>query len=277
VSAALIAFLAAIGAGGFGSLAGVGGGVIMVPVLTNLLGYDIKVAIAASLIGVIATSVGASGHFLATGIADRRLGVLLLVATVAGGLTGGLVSRYLDARTLAILFGVLLLFVAYQMLRQLQGVRATIHAAPADDPGLDSSYLEPTTGQVIGYRARRLPAGAAISYLAGNVSGLLGVGGGIINVPTMSVVMGVPMRVATTTSTFMLGATAAASATLYSGSGQLDPILAAPVALGVFLGARGGALLSRRISPRQLRILFIGVALLFAAQMFLKALPGNPS
>lgn len=274
MSAVLIAFLVSIGAGGFGSLVGIGGGLIIVPVLSTLLGYDIKVAIAASLIGVIATSIAASGHYIATGIADRRLGVTLLVATALGGLTGGFVARYLDGRLLAILFGALLLFVAIQMTRQLRGSAALIHAAatPADEEhAFTSSYVEPTTGQAIGYRAIRLPIGVAISYVAGNISGLLGVGGGIINVPTMNVVMNVPIRVATTTSTFMLGATAAASAMLYESTGQLDPLLAAPVALGVFLGARSGALLSKRVSPRQLRIVFIVVALFFAFQMFLKA------
>lgn len=274
MSAVLVAFLVSIGAGGFGSLVGIGGGLIIVPVLSTLLGYDIKIAIAASLIGVIATSIAASGHYLATGIADRRLGVTLLVATALGGLTGGFVARYLDGQLLAILFGALLLFVAIQMLRQLRGSAALIHAAatPGDEAhAFTSSYVEPTTGQAIGYRAIRLPIGVAISYVAGNISGLLGVGGGIINVPTMNVVMNVPIRVATTTSTFMLGATAAASAMLYESTGQLDPLLAAPVALGVFLGARSGALLSKRVSPRQLRIVFIVVALFFAFQMFLKA------
>lgn len=274
MSAVLVAFLVSIGAGGFGSLVGIGGGLIIVPVLSTLLGYDIKVAIAASLIGVIATSIAASGHYIATGIADRRLGVTLLVATALGGLTGGFVARYLDGQLLAILFGALLLFVAIQMTRQLRGSAALIHAAvtPGDEAhAFTSSYVEPTTGQAIGYRAIRLPIGVAISYVAGNISGLLGVGGGIINVPTMNVVMNVPIRVATTTSTFMLGATAAASAMLYESTGQLDPLLAAPVALGVFLGARSGALLSKRVSPRQLRIVFIVVALFFAFQMFLKA------
>lgn len=271
MSAVLVVFIVSIGAGGFGSLVGIGGGLIIVPVLSTMLGYDIKVAIAASLIGVIATSVAASGHYIATGIADRRLGVTLLVATALGGLTGGIVSRSLDGRLLALLFGILLLFVAVQMARQLRGSASLIHATTAPDGhAFTSSYVEPTTGQTIGYRASRLGIGSAISYVAGNISGLLGVGGGIINVPTMNVVMGVPLRVATTTSTFMLGATAVTSAMVYESTGQLDPLLAAPVALGVFLGARSGALLSKRVSPRQLRIVFIVVALFFAFQMFLK-------
>ncbi len=271
VSAALVAFLVSIGAGGFGALVGIGGGLIIVPVLSTLLGYDIKAAIAASLIGVIATSVAASGHYIAAGVADRRLGVTLLVATALGGLTGGVVARFLDGRLLALLFGVLLLFVALQMTRQLRGSAGLVHAAATTGSHtLRSSYVEPSTGQTVVYRAARLPLGSAISYVAGNISGLLGVGGGIINVPTMNVVMSVPIRVATTTSTFMLGATAATSAMVYTSTGQLDPLLAAPVALGVFLGARSGARLSHRVSPRQLRITFILVALFFAFQMFLK-------
>lgn len=263
-------FLVSIAAGGFGSLVGIGGGLIIVPVLSTLLGYEIKAAIAASLIGVIATSVGATSHYLATGIADRRLGVVLLVATAAGGLTGGLSARFLDGRALSLLFGILLLAVAIQMLRQLRSSGIPKPVAGDGEPGFDSWYVEPSSGERIGYRARRLGPGAAVSYVAGNISGLLGVGGGIINVPTMNVLMGVPIRVATTTSTFMLGATAAASAMLYETNGTLDPMLAAPVALGVFVGARSGALLSRRVSPRQLRLVFVGVALFFALQMFLR-------
>ena len=257
-------------AGGFGSLVGIGGGLIIVPVLSTLMGYDIKVAIAASLIGVIATSVSASPRFLASGIADRRLGVFLLVATAAGGLTGGVTGSYVDGRVLAIAFGTLLLLVALQMLRGIRGGHSTHRAVTAEDTtdGLISSYREPTTGEQVGYRARRLGPGAAISFVAGNVSGLLGVGGGVINVPTMNVVMGVPLRVATTTSTYMLGATAAASAMVNAASGRLDPLIAAPVALGVLLGSRFGARLSMRASQDALRLVFVGVALFFAAQMF---------
>ncbi len=262
--------VASMVAGGFGSLVGIGGGLIIVPVLTTLLGYDIRVAIAASLIGVIATSVSASPRFLASGIADRRLGVFLLVATAAGGLTGGVTGSYVDARVLATAFGTLLLLVAVQMLRGIRAGPSIHRAVTAQDTadGLVSSYREPTTGQHVEYRARRLGPGAAISFLAGNVSGLLGVGGGVINVPTMSVVMGVPLRVATTTSTYMLGATAAASAMVNAASGRLDPLVAAPVALGVLLGSRLGARLSMRASQEVLRFAFVGVALFFAAQMF---------
>lgn len=269
MSAALLVFLVSIGAGGFGSLVGIGGGLIIVPLLSIALGHDVKAAIAASLIGVIATSLSASPRYIRTGIADRRLGLLLLVAAALGGLTGGLTAGLLDGRVLALLFGLLLTGVAFQMIRQVR--HPSLPLAIEDDPAAAhwaSSYVEPTSGATVDYHARRLGPGAAVSFLAGNVSGLLGVGGGVINVPTMNVLMRVPIRVATTTSTYMLAATAAASALVYIASGQLDPLLAAPVALGVMVGARVGARLSMRISQQALRLAFVGVAAVFAIGMF---------
>jgi uncharacterized membrane protein YfcA len=269
VSTALLALLVSIGAGGFGSLVGIGGGLIIVPVLTVGLGYDVKSAIAASLIGVIATSLAATPRYVRSGIADRRLGLLLLVGATLGGLTGGVTAGLLDGRVLALLFGILLSAVALQMLRQIHRPAAP---PPVDDAdvasGFASSYLEPTSGQLVIYRARRLGPGAVVSFLAGNVSGLLGVGGGVINVPTMNVLMHVPIRVATTTSTYMLAATAAASASVYVASGQLDPLLAAPVALGVMIGARAGAHLSLRVSQDVLHLAFVVIAAVFAVGMF---------
>lgn len=269
MSAALVAFIVSIAAGGFGSLVGIGGGLIIVPVLSVVLGYDVKIAIAASLIGVIATSLSASPRYIRSGIADRRLGLLLLVASALGGLAGGLTAGILDARTLSLLFALLLTGVAARMLWQ---VRHPIVHPPIDDdidgPGFASSYVEPTTGEEVVYQARRIAPGAAVSFVAGNVSGLLGVGGGVINVPTLNVLMHVPIRVATTTSTYMLAATAAASATVYTTSGRVDPMLAAPVALGVIVGARLGARLSMRLSQNVLRITFVLVAGIFALSMF---------
>jgi uncharacterized membrane protein YfcA len=269
VSAAFLALVVSMGAGGFGSLVGIGGGLIIVPVLTVGLGYDVKSAIAASLIGVIATSLSATPKYVRSGLADRRLGLLLLVGATLGGLTGGVTAGLLDGRVLALLFGLLLSGVALQMLRQ---IRRPVTPPPVDDEdvasGFASSYLEPSSGEVVIYRARRLAPGAAVSFLAGNISGLLGVGGGVINVPTMNVLMHVPIRVATTTSTYMLAATAAASASVYVASGQLDPLLAAPVALGVIIGARAGANLSMRVSQDALRLAFVVVAAVFAVGMF---------
>lgn len=273
MSAALIAFLVSTAAGGFGSMVGIGGGLVIVPLLSLVLGYDVKVAIAASLIGVIATSLSASPRYIKSGIADRRLGVLLLVAAAAGGLAGGMTAGYLDGRTLSLLFALLLAGVALRMLWQ---IRHPATGAPLDDEaavsGFASSYVEPTTGDEVAYRAHRVLSGTLVSFAAGNVSGLLGVGGGVINVPTMNVLMSVPIRVATTTSTYMLATTATTSAVVYLASGQLDPLLAAPVAVGVIVGARAGARLSMRLSQDILRLAFVIVAAVFAVSMFIEFL-----
>ena len=266
----LVAFLLAIAAGGFGALVGIGGGIVIVPVLTILLHVPIKTAIAASLIAVIATSTAAAAPYIGRGLTDRRVGLVLLVATTAGGITGGLTAGLLDPRVLAGLFGLVLLTVVVQMLR----------TRPADDGGLPmngegatfhSSYVEPASGEERPYPVRRVGAGVATSLVAGNISGLLGVGGGIINVPTMNLIMGIPLRVATATSTYMLGATAVASGILYYSRGQVDPLVAAPVALGVFLGSRTASRLAHRVRQDVLRWVFIAVALVFAVQMFARA------
>jgi uncharacterized membrane protein YfcA len=273
----LIACAACVVAGAFGSMVGLGGGLIIIPVLTQMLGFDIKATIAASLIGVIAGSISASPRFLGAGIADRRIAVTLLIATVAGGLTGGLTASFLDERVLAFLFATLLLAVAIQMAVGLRSRRGT-RSASAGSSGrrstasFDTQYLEPRTGEVVAYGVHRIGPAMAVSFAAGNVSGLLGVGGGVINVPTMTTLMGVPLRVATTTSTLMLGATAASSALVNAADGRLDPLLAAPVVVGVLVGSWLGARMSLAVHADVLRAAFVVVALVFALQTYLRLL-----
>lgn len=276
----LLACAACVIAGAFGSTVGLGGGLIIIPVLSQVLGFDIKATIAASLIGVIAGSISASPRFLGSGIADRRIAVTLLIATVAGGLTGGLTASFLDERVLAFLFATLLLGVAIQMaigLRARHGAARPVADASADGGGrrrspasFDAQYVEPRTGEVVPYGVRRVGPAMAVSFAAGNVSGLLGVGGGVINVPTMTTLMGVPLRVATTTSTLMLGATAASSALVNAADGRLDPLLAAPVVVGVLVGSRLGARMSLAIHADVLRGAFVVVAMVFAVQTYLR-------
>jgi uncharacterized protein len=266
----VLAFVAAIGAGLFGSLAGIGGGLIIVPLLTIALGVDIKHAIAASLLGVIAVSTAAASTYLQSGLVDRRLGLTLLLATAAGGIAGGYVGGLLDPQLLAGIFGVVLVLVAIQMLRGRRAAPVELSGEPTGFE-FDSSYVEPTTGQELAYRARRIGLGTAISLVGGALSGLLGVGGGIVNVPTMNLVMGIPIRIALTTSTYMLGATAAASAVIYYSRGLVDPLIAAPVVVGVFIGARTGARLAHRLPQHALQLLFVAVAAIFAVQMLLRA------
>jgi uncharacterized membrane protein YfcA len=266
----VLVFLAAIGAGLFGSLVGVGGGIIIVPLLVGALAVDIRHAIAASLLGVICVSTAGAASYLQAGLVDRRLGLTLLMATATGGIVGGYLGGLLDPRVLAAMFGIVLVVVAAQMLRSRRRVVAELAGEPT---GLEfeSSYVEPTTGAETRYRVQRVGLGSAISLVAGALSGLLGIGGGVVNVPTMNIVMGVPIRVALTTSTYMLGATAAASAVIYFSRGLVDPLIAAPVVVGVFIGARIGARLARRVPHNTLQLLFAAVALIFAVQMLLKA------
>jgi uncharacterized membrane protein YfcA len=267
----LLAFVAAVGAGAFGALVGIGGGLIIVPLLSVVLGVDIHLAIAASLLGVIAVSTTASSSYLRVGLPDRRIGLALLVSTTLGGMVGGYVAGLLDARTLSVLFGAVLVAVSVQMLRSHGRPMAEV----IDEPGrleFDWSYVEPHTGREIVYRARRVWQGMIVSLLAGSLSGLLGIGGGVVNVPTMHVLMSMPIRVATTTSTYMLGATAVASSVLYFSRGEIDPSLAAPVVIGVVLGGLGSARLAHRLPQGALTLAFVVVALFFAVQMLLRAL-----
>ena len=266
----LLAFVASLGAGAFGALAGVGGGLITVPLLVAL-GVEVHTAIGVSLLGVISISAAGSASYLKAGFANRRLGLTLLVATAAGGIVGGYAAGLLDARILSGLFGVVLVVVAVQMLRARSRPPAEVIGEPTAFE-IDASYVEPTTGETIEYRARNVGAAGALSLLAGAISGLLGVGGGIVNVPTMNVLMHVPIRVATATSTYMLGATAAASAVLYLSRGQIDMILAAAVVAGVFMGATVGARYSRRVPRQMLSTVFVIVAAVFAVQMLLRFL-----
>jgi uncharacterized protein len=266
----LVAFVAAVGAGGFGALVGVGGGLIIVPLLVAM-DVPVHTAIGVSLLGVITVSTSGSVSYLKAGFANRRLGLTLLVATAAGGIVGGYVAGLLEARVLAGIFGLVLILVAVQMLR----ARGRPAAEIVGEPGaldIDAAYVEPTTGETIPYRARNVGPGVAASVVAGALSGLMGIGGGIVNVPTMNVLMGVPIRVATATSTYMLGATAAASALLYLSRGQIDGVLAASVVAGVFIGAAAGARYSRRVRREALSILFVIVCGVFSLQMFLRFL-----
>lgn len=270
----LLIFVAALAAGVFGALAGMGGGLILVPLLTIALGVDIKAAIAVSLLGVIAVSATASASFLRAGVTDRRLGLTLLLATAIGGIGGGFMAGLLDATLLSGIFGVVLALVALQMLRSRSAVAPEVPVSELGRLEFDAAYFEPLTGRVRDYRVRRIGLGSLLSVFGGALSGLLGIGGGVVNVPTMTVLMGVPIRVATTTSTYMLGATAAASAVIHYSRGDIDPILAAPVVVGVTVGALAGARLSARTPPRTLLLVFVVVAAFFAVQMMWRAVGG---
>ncbi len=264
------------GAGLFGSLLGLGGGILIVPLLTFGFGLPFREAVGVSLVCVIVTSSAAAGVYLERHLANLRLGMLLEVFTASGALVGGLVAFLLPDRVLAGLFAILLTYTGVTMLQR--GSKAAREDAGRVEPGEDPAGPRDTPGAFRaalagpGYRPARLGAGVGGSVFAGLVSALLGVGGGIVKVPLMHLVMGVPLKVATATSNLMIGVTAAASAIVYLMRGGIDPLVAGPTAVGVFAGAMLGSRVVQRIDLRVLRFLFVAVLALTAIQMTLRAL-----
>ena len=268
-------------AGVFGSLLGLGGGILIVPLLTLGFGRPLREAVAVSLVCVIVTSSAAAGAYLRGRVANLRLGAVLALFTASGALVGAIVAFAIPERVLAGLFAALLTYVAYTMGRA--GLRAARPAttAPATT-GAASGGASMTVDAAApagrldgpGYRVRRLVPASIASLGAGVIAALLGVGGGVINVPTMNLLMGVPLRVATATSNLMIGVTAVASAIIYLLRGGLDPYIAGPTALGVFVGASVGARVAHRIDVRVLRLLFVVVLAWTAFQMAGRALAG---
>ena len=261
-------------AGVFGSLLGLGGGVLLVPLLTLGFGLPLREAVGVSLISVIVTSSAAAGVYLERHVANLRLGMTLELFTAIGALVGGSIAFLLNEQLLSLLFGGLLLYVAATMARA--GLResretTTDTADPDPHPEHDPGPVEPTTTlerlSGPGYRVRNLGIGVVGATVAGLLSALLGIGGGIVKVPLMNLAMGVPFRVATATSNMMIGITAAASAVIYLIRGGIDPYVAGPTAIGVFLGATVGSRLSHRVDLRVLRLLFVVVLVYLAIQM----------
>jgi uncharacterized membrane protein YfcA len=275
-------------AGLFGSLLGLGGGVLLVPLLTLVFGLDLRAAVGVSLISIIVTSSAAAGVYLERHVANLRLGMTLELFTAMGALVGGLIAFLIDERLLSLLFAGLLVYVAITMLRAREPAPDDVARLPRDgeeEEVLDLHVEPPLTTDLASFRSaalvhlsgdtyaiRHLGRGVAGSAGAGVVSALLGIGGGIIKVPLMHVGMGVPLRVATATSNLMIGITAAASAVIYLVRGEVDPYVAGPVAIGVFVGASIGSRVAHRIGLRILNLLFVVVLLWTALQMLLKAL-----
>jgi len=255
-------------AGLFGSLLGLGGGILIVPLLTLGFGLPLREAVGVSLVAVIVTSSASAGVYLERHVANLRLGMTLELFTASGALVGGLVAFALSEQVLAGLFTVLLVYTAFTMARRRDG------PVPTDVPS--SSEPEPTPAvseEPRPYAIRHLGWGIAGSLFAGVVSALLGIGGGLIKVPLMNVAMGVPLRVATATSNLMIGITAAASSIIYLLRGGIDPYVAGPTAVGVFVGASLGSRTAHRVDVRVLRMLFVVVLLVTAWQMAGRALP----
>lgn len=249
---ALLLLVLGFGAGLLGSLMGLGGGIIVVPALTQLFGIPFREAVAASLVTIVASSSASSAAYVRRGQVDVRVAVVLELATVAGALVGSAVAGFLPVVVLKLLFAALAFYVATTLWLRRHGASDAMQAGA--------------------YEVRRWGTGLGVSGLAGAVSGLLGVGGGAFKVPAMTLAMGLPFKVAAATSNFAIGVTAAVSAYLYYGRGDLDPLLTAPVVVGVFLGARVGTQALPKLPARKLQGGFAALLLFIGARMVWDAL-----
>ena len=266
----LLLLLGGVATGLFGSLLGLGGGVLIVPLLTLVMGLPLLTAVGVSLICVIVTSGAAAGVYLERRVANLRLGMTLELFTATGALVGSLIAFAIPERILEGAFTLLLVYTSLSMLRRREAV-AAVTDVHIDGPGAATpSFTARLSGP--GYRVHRIGAGVVGSVGAGVASALLGIGGGLIKVPLMHVVMGVPLRVATATSNLMIGITASASAIVYLLRGGIQAFIAAPTAIGVFIGASIGSRIASRIDLRILRGLFVAILLYTAWQMLQRAI-----
>jgi uncharacterized membrane protein YfcA len=267
-------FAAAVAAGLLGSLIGLGGGVLLVPLLTVGFGLPIRLAIGASIVSVIATSSGAAAAYVRDRFTNVRLAIFLEVATAIGAVTGALVSPHIPTRALFLLFGLILLGSIVPTVTKLHGggSETVVNHPLAERFQLAGAYPSQAAGEIVPYQVDRVPLGFGLMYVAGVASGLLGIGSGALKVLAMDTAMRLPIKVSSATSNFMIGVTAAASAGIYFWRGDVVPLIAAPVALGVLLGASAGARLLPRIESRIVRGLFLVALAAVAVQMLLRGL-----
>jgi hypothetical protein len=270
----LLVCLASFLAGFLGSLTGLGGGVVVVPLLALAFKVDIHYAIGASLVSVIATSSGSAAAYVKEGFSNIRIGMFLEIATTIGAMFGAYLATGTPTKAIAIVFGSVLLFSAAVSVRKRQ-------APPLDEPKdrlatllhLDGSY--PVNGKRQPYHVRRVPLGFGLMFGAGTLSGLLGIGSGAVKVIAMDEAMLVPFKVSTTTSNFMIGVTAAASAGIYLSRGFIHPSIAMPVTLGVLAGSLLGAKFLVRAKTQAIRIIFAIVIAMLGLEMIYSGMTGR--
>jgi uncharacterized membrane protein YfcA len=269
-----IVWVGSLLAGFLGALTGLGGGVVIVPLLTLVFHVDLKYAIGAALVSVIATSSGAAAAYVKEGYSNVRVGMFLEIATTIGAISGAGLALYLKANVIAIIFGVVLIYSAYTSIRPQP--HDTIQQKPdrlATWLRMDSTY--PTEHGRESYHVSGIPLGFLLMFIAGVLSGLLGIGSGAVKVLAMDKAMKLPFKVSTTTSNFMIGVTAAASAGIYLSRGYIDPGLAMPVMIGVLMGSLTGARILANANVRILRIVFSSVIGALALEMIYSGITGK--
>ena len=262
-------------AGILGSILGIGGGIILTPFLTLVMGLDIQYAIAASIVCVIATSSGATIAYLKDDMLNLRVAMFLEIATTIGAIVGALLSGVVPTGFLFILFGGFLLFSVLNMIQKLRGkTDKTINKSAGDSLAeklkLNGSYNDKVLDKQINYQVEKVPGGFAMMFGAGIASGLLGIGSGVFKVTAMDTIMKMPLKPSSATSNLMMGVTAAASAMVYFFRGAILPQIAAPLALGVLVGATVGSRIMTRLKPIVIRMIFIPILLFMGLQMVLR-------
>ncbi len=267
----------AVLAGFLGSLVGLGGGIIITPALTILFGIDIKYAIGASIIAVIATSSGSAIAFVKDHVSNMRVGMLLEVFTTAGGVVGALMAGIFSSKLLYIFFSLILLNSFYGMLKKTGLITKVkkeegkvVNDKYADRYKLNSTYYDKATGKTVAYNVTNVPQGSLVMFGAGFASGLLGIGSGAFKVVALDSYMKLPIKVSTATSNFMMGVTATASALIYFFNGTINPAIAAPIAIGTLIGSRTGAKVMQRLDAKYIRYIFLPILLFTIVNMFLK-------
>jgi uncharacterized membrane protein YfcA len=270
--------LTGVATGVVGAILGTGGGVFLIPVLVIVFHVPMHYAIATSIVSVIATSSAVASANVERGTANMKLGMTLEIATSTGAILGGLTAAYLSATVLEAMFAVVLLPTAWFMWRgrEDQGHDATsaidaTHASARQPGPLDAEFFDESLGRTVSYHVIRLWAGLLVSFFAGNLSGLLGIGGGVFKVPAINLLCRVPIKAAAATSNFMIGVTAAASAFVYFGRGQVRPVLAAAVVLGTLIGSMVGNQFSHRVSANIVRQMFSLLLVAVAVYMAIRA------
>ena len=270
----LILLAASYCAGLLGSLTGLGGGVVVIPVLTLCFGVDFHYAVGAALVASIATSSGSGSAYVKEGVTNIRLGIFLEIATTIGAVCGAAVAIYLNSNTIAIIYGGVLVLTAVMQQRRKSDHDGVVGSEMARRLKLFGSWPQ-KDGTMKHYQLRHVGGGFSVMYVAGVLSGILGIGSGVLKVIAMDGIMKVPFKVSTTTSNFMMGVTACASAVIYVQRGNIVPGMACPVMIGVLFGALTGAKLLKRLDVRLLRRIFCIVILMVAANMIYQGATGK--
>ena len=275
----LLLLVMGVGAGVLGAILGIGGGMIITPVLTIMMGLDIKYAIGASIISVIATSSGSTIAYLKDDMLNLRVAMFLEIATTVGAIMGALLVGVFSSSFLYVLFGFFLLYSTYNMVRKLMDKKGEVVYTETGEIvekfKLASTYYDKAEQKQIDYSMKNVPGGFIMMWAAGLASGLLGIGSGAFKVIAMDTIMKMPLKPSSATSNLMMGVTAAASATVYFFNGSIRPDIAAPLAIGVLAGATIGARLMQVLKPRIIRMIFIPIILYMGVQMALKGFGVN--